>query len=203
MQENYNLRHKLEMQYKLHENVVQENESILEEQQKKSSLLLQRMEEQNAKQVKTLASEKADMVAHIEKLELEIHNKSEKITQQADYIEELSNKLDTCTDTTSDSQDDITQMVQYISDLEQKHKAVEMKMMDLETSVKVQSLEKESLESKIKALEEDVEERTQQANEWYHSLQVGFLSTYFKFNWHAVYSLCKKSAKNSRSRWPT
>lgn len=180
MQENYNLRHKLEMQYKLHENVVQENESILEEQQKKSSLLLQRMEEQNAKQVKTLASEKADMVAHIEKLELEIHNKSEKITQQADYIEELSNKLDTCTGTTSDSQEDITQMVQYISDLEQKHKAVEMKMMDLETSVKVQSLEKESLESKIKALEEDVEERTQQANEWYHSLQVGFFEYLFQ-----------------------
>ena len=180
MQENYNLRHKLEMQYKLHENVVQENESILEEQQKKSSLLLQRMEEQNAKQVKTLASEKADMVAHIEKLELEIHNKSEKITQQADYIEELSNKLDTCTDTTSDSQEDITQMVQYLSDLEQKHKAVEMKMMDLETSVKVQSLEKESLESKIKALEEDVEERTQQANEWYHSLQVGFFEYLFQ-----------------------
>lgn len=161
------------MQYKLNENLVQENESILEEQQKKNGLLLQRIEEQNTKQVKALVNEKADLAAHIEKLELEIHTRSEKNAQQAAYIEELSNKLDTCADTTSDSQEDITQMVNYIGELEQKHKTMEMKMLDLETTVKVLSLEKESLESKIRALEEDVEERTQQANEWYHSLQVG------------------------------
>lgn len=188
------------MQCKLHENVVQENESILEEQQKKSALLVQRMEEQNAKQVKALVNEKTDLVAHIEKLELEIHTKSDKITQQADYIEELSNKLDDCAGASSEPQEDITQMVQYISDLEQKHKAVEMKMTDLETTVKVQSLEKESLESKIKALEEDVEERTQQANEWYHSLQVGIMSTFFKLDHLVCCSLCKKSARNLRLR---
>lgn len=161
------------MQCKLNENLVQENETILEEQQKKNSLLLQRLEEQNAKQVKALVSEKTDMVAHIEKLELEICTKSEKITQQVDYITELSNKLDTCTEITSDSQEDITKMAQYVSELEQKHKTMEMKVLDLETTVKVLSLEKECLESKTSDLEEDVKERTEQANEWYHSLQVG------------------------------
>lgn len=172
LQENYTLRHKLEMQCKLNENLIQENEIILDEQQRKTGLLLQRMEEQNAKQVKTLLSEKADMTAHIEKLELEILNQSEKAAQQAEYIEELLNKLSSCTDDASDSQKDITEMVQYISELEQKNKTMEMKVLDLEATVKVLSLEKESFESKIRALEEDVEERTQQANEWYHSLQV-------------------------------
>jgi len=131
------------------------------------------MEEQNAKQVKTLVSEKTDMATHIEKLELEIFNQSEKICQQAEYIEELSDKLSICTDKTSDSQEDITQMAQYISELEQKHKTMEIKALDSQNTVKVLTLEKESLESKIKLLEGDVEERTQQASEWYHSLQVG------------------------------
>lgn len=164
------------MQRKLNENLVQENESILEEQEKKTRLLLQRMEEQNAKQVKMLVSEKADMTTHIEKLELEIFNQSEKMCQQAEYIKELSDKLNTCTNKTSDSQEDITQMVQYISELEQKCKTVEIKTLDLQNTVKVLSLEKESLESKIRSLEEDVEERTQQANEWYHSLQVNWFT---------------------------
>lgn len=163
------------MQCKLNENLVQENEFVLEEQQKKNDLLLQRMEEQNNKQIKTLASEKADMTAHIEKLELEIHTKGDKIKQQTEYIDELLNKLDTCNDSDGDSQKDVTQMIQYISELEQKSKTMEMKMSDVETTVKVLSLEKESLEAKTKALEEDVEERTHQANEWYHSLQVKHL----------------------------
>ena len=164
------------MQCKLNENLIHENESVLEEQQKKSELLLQRMKEQNTKQVKTLASEKADIVAHIEKLELELQTKAEKIAQQFEYIEELSNKLDTCSDSGNGSQEDIAQMVQYISELEQKGKTMEMKMLDLEGNMKVLSLEKESLESKTRGLEEDVEERTQQANEWYHSLQVSLLT---------------------------
>lgn len=54
---------------------------------------------------------------------------------------------------------------------------MKMKMLDLESNVKVLSLEKESLESKMRALEEDVEERMQQGNEWYHSLQVSVLNT--------------------------
>ena len=66
-------------------------------------------------------------------------------------------------------------MVQFISELEQKNKTVEMKMLDLQTTVKVLSLEKETLETKVRTLEEDVEERTQQASEWFHSLQVGLL----------------------------
>ena len=185
------------MQCKLNENLVQENESILEEQQKKSALLLQRMEEQNAKQVKALVSEKVDMTTLIEKLELEIQAKSDKISQQVEYIEELSNKLETCND--SGSQEDITQMIQYISELEQKNKTMEMKKLDLEANVKVLSLEKESLESKKRALEENVEELTEQGNEWYHSLQVSSLICLLMLQqYHRVY---KKSVWSLKLRW--
>lgn len=168
----------MELQCKLNENLIQENESVLDEQQRKSELLLQRLEEQNARQVKMLTSEKTDMAAQIEKLELQLQTKSEKMAQQFEYIKELSDKLDTCRDSSSGSQEeDIKQMAQYISELEQKGKAMKMKMLDLESNVKVLLLEKESLESKTRALEEDVEERTQQGNEWYHSLQVSVLNT--------------------------
>ena len=185
------------MQCKLNENLVQENESILEEQQKKSTLLLQRIEEQNAKQVKASASEKADMTAHIEKLELEIQAKSDKIAQQVEYIEELSNKLETCSD--SGSQEDLTQMTQYINELEQKNKTMEMKKLDLEAHVKVLSLEKELLESKKRELEENVEELTQQGNEWYHSLQVSSL-IFLLMLWQ-YYRVYKKSVWSLRLSW--
>ena len=110
------------------------------------------------------------MVAHIEKLELELQTKAETVLQCTRIVLSLFNKLDTCSDSGKRSQEDIAQMVQYISELEQKRKTMEMKMLDLEGNVKVLSLEKISLECKTRTLEEDVEERTQQANKWYHLL---------------------------------
>ena len=166
----------MDLQCKLNENLIQENESVLDEQQRKSELLLQRLEEKYARQIKMLASEKADMATQIETLELQLQTKSEKMAQQFEYIKELSDKLDTSRDSGS-QEEDIKQMAQYINELEQKEKAMKMKMLDLESNIKVLSLEKESLESKTRALEEDVEEKTQQGNEWYHSLQVSVLNT--------------------------
>ena len=165
----------MDLQCKLNENLIQENESVLDEQQRKSELLLQRLEEKYARQIKMLASEKADMATQIETLELQLQTKSEKMAQQFEYIKELSDKLDTSRDSGS-QEEDIKQMAQYINELEQKEKAMKMKMLDLESNIKVLSLEKESLESKTRALEEDVEEKTQQGNEWYHSLQVSVLN---------------------------
>ena len=160
------------MQLKMNENLVQENEAVLEEQQKKTALMLQQLEDQHAKQVKSLVSEKTEINAQVDKLQLEVKNHSEKIAQQADYIEELTDKLHMCSERTTDSHEDVTQMMQYIGELEQKSKIMEMSLLDSQTAVKVLTLEKESLESKIISLSEDVDERTQQASEWYQSLQV-------------------------------
>jgi len=167
------------MQLKLNDNLVQENEVVLEEQQKKSSLMLQQLEDQNAKQVKALVNEKTEINAQVDKLQLEVKNHLEKIAQQTEYIEELTDKLYLCSEGTTDTHEDVTQMVQYIGELEQKIKMTEMSLLDSQTAVKVLTLEKESMESKIISLMEDVDERTQQASEWYQSLQVsGLLNKY-------------------------
>jgi len=160
------------MQLKMNENLIQENEAVLEEQQKKTALMLQQLEDQHAKQVKSLVSENTEINAQVDKLQLEVKNHSVKIAQQADYIEELTDKLHMCSEGTTDSHEDIAQMMQYVGELEQKSKMMEMSLLDSQTAVKVLTLEKESLESKIISLTEDIDERTQQASEWYQSLQV-------------------------------
>eukprot|EP00731_Ephydatia_muelleri_P000749 Em0001g749a len=131
---------------------------------------LKRAEELHAKQVHRLTNLSNDLKGEVEKLEMKVKMYEEKLHKQEEKLgrlsEELANKCNTTCLVT-----ELQDMEQMLARQRARSEELEGRLMEVCGEEEVLKVEVGSLNLKVRALEEECEERNRQASAWYQALQ--------------------------------
>ena len=137
----------------------------------KYKLELQHAEQTHSRRVVEMSRATDTLKAEVEQLQIQSQAQLEKTAKQERTIRQLKEDLLSRHNTTH-LESEVTDLHKACAALQEEKKSLELMLLDKEGEVEVLQLELSSTKEQMKTMEEEIEERVNQANEWFRALKV-------------------------------